>query len=107
MLVRRPTLPAIAGAFVACLVSTTAIAEPIPQEYLDGEYQNCMQQSASSQFSQDQRERYCSCTVEQFSQMHFEQYLEINGQVLEQNLSAETTTYLQGVHEVCKPHLSQ
>jgi len=107
MIFARFTLPVVAAAALACLAASGARAEAIPQEYLDGEYQNCMQQSASSQYGQDQREHYCHCTVEQFSQMDFEQYLEINGQVLEEQVSAETTTYLQGVHDACKSHLSQ
>ncbi len=92
---------------IAASIPALASAEPVPEEYLNGEYENCMQQSASSPYTVTQRERYCECSRDEFSKLTFDEYMDLNGEVLENNLSPETTRYLESVHSQCSPHLTQ
>ena len=66
-----------------------------------------MNQSASTGYTPDQRDRYCRCTVGEFSKMDFDRYLVVNGEVLEERLSAETKSYLENVHAACEGQLLQ
>jgi hypothetical protein len=92
---------------LASAAALQAGAEPIPEEYLTAEYENCMQQAAAASYTETQRQGYCSCSRDEFAKLSFEQYLKLNGEVLENQLSAETAQYLESVHATCASNLAQ
>jgi hypothetical protein len=89
------------------LAPVVAGAEPIPQEYLDADYQNCMQQSESTSYTEAQRQNYCRCSTDEIAKLEFDQYLQLTGEVLENNPSPETAAFLEGVGAACGKHLTQ
>lgn len=98
---------ALVAGLAGWLAPSTGSAESVPQEYLDGDYQNCMSQSEGTAYSQDQRDRYCRCTVAEFAKLDVSAYLVMTGEVLDNAPSAETTAYLGNVHAACEGQLSQ
>ena len=106
MFKRRSTQLALLG-LVAFLSPSLAGADPVPEEYLVADYESCMEQSAQAQYSVEQRERYCDCTRDEFAKLSFDEYLQMTGDVLENDLSPTTTEYLETVHQICLPQVTQ
>ena len=106
MLKHRLTRLALLG-IVAFLAPSIAGAEPVPEEYLAADYELCMEQSAQAPYTVEQREKYCDCTRDEFAKLSFDEYLQMTGDVLENDLSPTTTAYLQGVDQTCRAQVAQ
>lgn len=106
MLKHRLTKLALLG-LIALLAPSIASAEPVPEEYLTADYNLCMEQSASAPYTLEQREAYCGCTRDEFAKLSFDEYMQMTGDVLENDMSATTTQYLQTVDQDCRGQVAQ
>lgn len=106
MLKHRSTKLVLLG-FVAFLAPSIASAEPVPEAYLTADYDLCMEQSAAAPYTLEQRQGYCDCTRDEFAKLEFEEYLQMTGEVLENDLSPTTTEYLQSVDQICRGQVAQ
>jgi len=106
MLKHRSNRLALLG-FVAFLAPSIASAEPVPEEYLTADYDLCMEQSAQAPYTLEQREAYCDCTRDEFAKLEFDEYMQMTGDVLENDMSASTTAYLESVDQICRAPLAQ
>lgn len=106
MLKHRLTKLALLG-LVAFFAPSIANAEPVPEEYLTADYEMCMEQSAAAPYTLEQRETYCDCTRDEFAKLEFDEYMQMTGDVLENDLSPTTTEYLQSVDQVCRGQVAQ
>ena len=106
MLKHRSTRLALLG-FVAFLVPTLAAAEPVPEEYLNADYELCIEQSAAAPYTLEQRQAYCDCTRDEFAKLEFDEYMQMTGDVLENDMSATTQQYLQSVDQICRGQVAQ
>jgi hypothetical protein len=102
----RLTKLALLG-LIALLAPSIASAEPVPEEYLTADYQLCMEQSAAAPYTLEQREAYCGCTRDEFAKLEFDEYMQMTGDVLENDLSPTTTEYLQSVDQICRGQVAQ
>jgi hypothetical protein len=102
----RLTKLALLG-LVALLAPSIASAEPVPEEYLTADYELCMEQSAAAPYTLEQREAYCDCTRDEFAKLEFDEYMQMTGDVLENDLSPSTTEYLQSVDRICRGQVAQ
>lgn len=105
MLKHRLTKLALFG-LVVLLAPSIAVAEPVPEEYLTADYNLCMEQSANAPYTVEQREAYCDCTRDEFAKLEFDDYMQMTGDVLENDMSATTQQYLQSVDQVCREHVA-
>jgi hypothetical protein len=93
--------------FVAFLAPSLVAAEPVPEEYLTADYELCIEQSSQAPYTLEQRQAYCDCTRDEFAKLDFDEYLQMTGDVLENDMSATTTQYLQSVDQICRAHVGQ
>jgi hypothetical protein len=106
MTIIRTVTIVLFGAAIA-FAPSLGTAEPIPEEYLNAEYDNCMQQATSSSLSEAQRQQYCRCSTDEIGKLEFDQYLTLTGEVLENNPSPETAAFLEGIRTTCEAQLTQ
>ncbi len=106
-MLERRTMRMILVGLIAIVTPSLAGAEPIPEEYLVADYELCMEQSAQAPYTVEQREKYCDCTRDEFAKLSFDEYLQMTGDVLENDLSATTTQYLQSVDQICRSQVTQ